>query len=120
MRGPLFQRLIERREYNLQSDESLADLEEMYTILIEARGKTINTLNQFDETIALAALCQISFPGKTPTYISEARQFRAKYKGISASYRLENEFKNKVRTSFTSALNESQISFRSLRDLFFD
>lgn len=120
MRGPLFNQLVERGEYRIQSDESLADLEKMYTILIESRGKNINTLTRFDETVALAALCQFSFPGKTPSYINESKQLRADFKGISTNTTLENRFRNKVRLSFKNAINENQIDFRDISNLFFD
>jgi len=120
MRGPLFRQLIEKKEYNLRSDESLADLEKMYTILIESRGKTLSTLNRFDETVALAALCQISFPGKSPSYMNESRQLRSEFKGISSNIILERKFRGKVKSSFRNALNESQIDFKDIRNLFFD
>jgi hypothetical protein len=120
MRGPLFNQLIQNREYNLREGETIADLERMYTILIESRGKNINTLTRFDETVTLAALCQYSFPGKTPAYRSESQQLRADFKGISTNLVLENRFRDKVRLSFKNALNENQIDFRDIRNLFFD
>lgn len=120
MRGPLFNQLIQNKEYNLREGETIADLERMYTILIESRGKNINTLTRFDETVALAALCQYSFPGKTPAYIRESQQLREAFKGISTNLVLENRFRNKVKLSFKNALNESQIDFRDIRNLFFD
>lgn len=120
MRGPLFKQLVERKEYNLRSDESLADLEKMYTLLVESRGKTISTLTRFDETIVLASLCQVPFPGKTPSYTNDSRQLRADFKGISTNPILESRFRNKIRLTLKNAINESQIDFRDIRNLFFD
>jgi hypothetical protein len=120
MRGPLFRQLIENKEYNLEADENLEDLEKMYTLLIESRGKNINTLTRFDESIALATLCQFPIPGKTPKFSREARLMRNSYRGISYSRNLEQKFIGNIRYSFKDALNENQIDFDELRNLFFD
>lgn len=120
MRGPLFRKLIENREYNLEAGENLEDLEKMYTLLIESRGKNINTLTRFDETVALATLCQFSFPGKTPKFSREVRLLRNSYRGISDNRIIEQRFKGNIRLSFKNAINENQIDFDDLSNLFFD
>ena len=92
MRGPLFNLIIQNRAHTLREGETIADLERMYTILIESRGKNIYNLTRFDETIALAALCQYSFPGKTPSYSAKSLKLREEFIGISKNLLLEDKF----------------------------
>ena len=120
MRGPLFQQLIANREYTLGTGETIEDLDRMYTLLIESRGKTLSSLTRFDETVALASLCQISFPGKTPKFSEGARQLRQNFRGISRNLLLERRFQDKIRLSFKNALNENQINLNDIGNLFFD
>ena len=120
MRGPIFDYLIKTESYTLDSDESLNDLEKMYTLLIESRGKSERSLTTQDERITLITLCQISFPGKTPKFMNEAKSFRKQFKGISESNYLELSFKKKINNSFKRALNENNISFDDIGDIFLD
>ena len=120
MRGPIFKQLIENRSYNLDLGETIEDLEKMYTLLIEARGKTISTLNSFDENISLISLCQFSYPSKTPKFSNEARQLRKEFIGISTNIILENQFRNKIKSSFKTAINLKQLNFGDIRNLFYE
>ena len=64
----------------------------MYTIIIEQRGKTAETMTKVDEEIALVALCKIAWPGKPPSYRRRVNLFKQTFHGIARSPRLQKAF----------------------------
>lgn len=120
MRGPIFRNLIEDGAYRLEIEETIADLEQMYTLIIKSRSKTLNTLSSTDERIALISLCQIAYPGKTPEFSNGAKELRARYKGIAENSNLQRLFAQKIKDSLKNSINESSTSFNNINELFLD
>jgi hypothetical protein len=83
----------------------------MYSIIIEERGKTEETVTKFDEQLALAALCKITWPGKVPDYTQAIQSFKRRFRGIARSARLQQEFRNRIGRRLITARTAEDISF---------
>ncbi len=130
MRGPLFKKLLQRRGRVSRKGgrvrvgaagyprESISDLETMYSLIIRARGKTEKTMTEFDEELALAALCQWSWPGKVPSYRNEARRFTEMFGGIGGSPKLQIEFQKSIGKALATARMPEDISFDKITSIF--
>jgi hypothetical protein len=130
MRGPLFKKLLQRRGRVSRKGgrvrvgaaryprESISDLETMYSLIIRARGKTETTMTEFDEELALAALCQWSWPGKVPSYRFAVRRFIRVFRGIADSPNLQIEFRKSIGNALANAQTPDDISFNNIAAIF--
>jgi len=119
MRGPLFKTLLPKWIITRAFfGESISDLESMYSIIIEERGKTEDTLTKFDEQLALAALCKIAWPGKVPGYTQAIQSFKRRFRGIARSVRLQQEFRSRIGRTLSTARTANDISFDRLSSVF--
>jgi hypothetical protein len=118
MKGPLFEKLLLTGEVTLSPKESVNDLEAMYSIIIEKRGKTAETMTAFDEEIALAVLCKIAWPGKPPSYRRGMNVFMRAFHGIARSSRLQKAFRERIKETLSTASAPGEISFERPSSIF--
>ena len=107
-----------RDEEGEESEESLRDLEKMYDIIIEARSEGDSEHGEFDERLALAALCKLNWPGKPPAYWESVKLVREKFEGISKDSGLAILFRSGLSTRLTKAKTHGDIKFNSLGDFY--
>jgi hypothetical protein len=110
MKGPLFEDLLRSGGVTLAPGESVEDLETMYSLILEARGKTEKNLTPFDEQLALASLCKFAWPGKSPAYQQGMASFKKEFRGIAENYGLQKAFRSSVKTNLSTARRPEQVS----------
>lgn len=99
-------------------DESaVSDVETLYEIIVETRRER-GSQGEFDELIALAALCRITWPGKLPTYPKAVKLVQMKFQGISNDPQLAHRFRYGLSPRLIRAVRKGDIRFKSLADLF--
>ena len=120
MRGPLFSQLVRDRRMRLDARESLADLETMYTLIMEERGVAdVYDITEFDERVTLAALCKLPWPGKRPSYSAALRSFISEYRGIADDEDLQRSFRSSIQPTLRLEEGDREdIRFEQLNESF--
>jgi len=101
----------------LQDKDQEADFRAMYQIIVDVRTER-GGYGEFDQRIALAALCRISWPGKLSTYSKVVRLVQGKFKGIAENAYLAHQFRQGLSPRLIRAQSQRDIRFGSRDDLY--
>jgi len=103
MKDSALEKLLSSGEVKLGPKESAHDLEAMYHIILERRGKAPESATAFDTHLALASLCKFAWPGKLPSYKSAMTAYKQAFRGIAASARLQDAFRERIKEPLSAA-----------------
>lgn len=120
MKGEYFTKMLQEGVIEFGPEESIEDLEKMYNIILNVRGKDYQNANKFDEVLALIILCKIPFPGKRPKYKIAVSKIKDTFCGISRDKKLQENFKKIIGKQVVKAQSLKGIRLNKKKDVFHD
>jgi hypothetical protein len=108
MRGPFFQRSLRELNESLDRGEIMADVEALYTIIVQAR-RALKNRGEDDEKVTLFTLCFFSWPGKAPAFREQVRSFRKSFAGSAMNRELREDFRTRLLPRLLEAANVEEL-----------